>query len=643
MERKIYLSNTPLNSARELFWQEAAKKMEKETFDTTAACGRITAGPVWARFSSPHYHASAMDGVAVKSSDTFGAVPTSPRRLRLEENAFYVDTGGPLPPGCDAVIMIENVYFPREETPEVIEIREAATPWQHVRTIGEDIVATEMILPAYHRIRPCDMGALLGGGVFQVEVLKKPRVAIIPTGKELVSPGTDPAPGEIIDSNTWTFAAAVQEWGGEPISFPITRDDPQKLESALREAASKADLILISAGSSAGRRDYTHDVLNQAGRVFVHGVAMKPGKPVILGAFDKVPVVGVPGYPVAAYMVLELFVYPLLCRWQEIHPAKRETLKVHMSRRVLSSLKEEEFLRLKLGKVEGRFVAAPLPRGSGVTMSLVRADGVAAIPQDREGVEAGEEIEVALWKPKREIENTIVCLGSHDLSLDVLSDHLGRKQKDCFFSSANLGSMGGIMALKRKEAHLAGMHLLDPESGRYNVPYLERYLSGEPLHLVHLAQRDLGLIVSPGNPLGIESMEDLCREEVVFVNRQKGAGTRIYLDYVLREKGIDPAEIKGYHREEYNHLAVAAAVAAGSAQAGLGISAAAKALGMVFIPLAQESYQLAIAGSFFQTPRCRLLLEVIASEEFRGEIEALGGYGLARSGELVWQSLETQY
>lgn len=638
MERKVYLSNTPLSNAREVFLEAAAKKVEREVLETKAACGRITAGPVWARFSSPHYHAAAMDGVAVKSQDTFGAAPTSPRQLKLDENAFYIDTGGPLPPGCDAVIMIENVFYPDQDQPDFIEIREAATPWQHVRTIGEDIVATEMILPAYHRIRPYDMGALLGGGVFEVEVLKKPRVAIIPTGKELVAPGTEPAPGEIIDSNTWTFASAVESWGGEAIPFPITRDEPEKLKSALQEAVLKADLVLISAGSSAGRRDYTHEVLSELGKVFVHGVAMKPGKPVILGLLESTPVVGVPGYPVAAYMVLELFVYPLLSSWQGSLPSKRDTLNAHMSRRVLSSLKEEEFLRLKLGKVEGRFVATPLPRGSGVTMSLVRADGITSIPQDKEGIEAGEEIEVELWRPKSEIENTIVCLGSHDLSLDVLADHLKRARRNCFLSSAHVGSMGGIMALKRKEAHVAGMHLLDPESGVYNIPYLERYLAGEPLFLVHLAQRDLGLIVPPGNPLGICAVQDLCREDVLFVNRQKGAGTRLYLDYVLKEKGMDPLNIKGYHREEYNHLAVAAAVASGSASVGLGISAAAKALGMEFIPLAQESFQLAITGAFYRTERCSFLLETLTSNSFREEIESMGGYDLSQSGEFVWQS-----
>ena len=638
MERKIYLSNTSLSRAREIFLQAAlARKMGDEKIATVEAAGRVTSEPVFARISSPHYHAAAMDGVAVKAADTFGAAPTSPRRLRLEDNAFYVDTGGMLPPGCDAVIMIEDIFYPDRENHREIEIREPATPWQHVRSIGEDIVATEMILPSCHLIRPFDIGALINGGIFTLKVFKKPRIALIPTGSELVEPVDLPEPGKILESNSYTFAAAVRDWGAETTRFPIIQDDPAKLEAALLKAVEKSDLVLISAGSSAGRKDYTVSILEKLGRVLVHGVAIKPGKPVILAMIGSTPVVGLPGYPVAAYMALELFVMPLLYNWQKQTPPQRPILEAFSSRRIISSLKEEEFLRLKVGKVNNKLVATPLPGGSGVTMSLVRADGITAIPQDKEGIEAGEAVSIELWRSPAEIENTIVCLGSHDLSLDILNDHLQKQGLGYTLSSAHVGSMGGIIAIKRGETHLAGVHLLDPESGLYNIPYLRQYLPDMEIVLVHLAKRELGLIVAKGNPLGITRIGDLSRNDVVFVNRQKGAGTRIYLDFMLRGKSIDPAVIKGYEREEYNHLSVAASVAAGGADAGLGIRAAAQALNVDFIPLAWESYDLAIPAFFYNSAQCKALLTVIASPSFREGVEKMGGYDLRQSGKVIWR------
>jgi putative molybdopterin biosynthesis protein len=638
VERKIYLSNTSLSKAKEIFLNAALKKEpgveEIPVFD---AAGRVTAEPVFARISSPHYHAAAMDGVAVKSSDTFGATATTPLRLRLEENAFYIDTGGLMPPGCDAVIMIEDVFFPEKDKPRVIEIREPAAPWQHVRSIGEDIVATEMILPSYHWLRPFDLGALLNGGIFKLNVLKEPLVSLIPTGSELIEPPADPLPGQIIESNSYVFSAAVRGWGARVKRFPIIKDDPAQLENALREASKESDLILISAGSSAGRKDYTVKILDKLGEVLIHGVAIRPGKPVILAVIGSTPVVGLPGYPVAAYVALELFVKPFLYYWQKQTPPDKPFLEAYSSRRVLSSLKEEEFLRLKVGKVEDKFVATPLSRGSGVSMSLVRADGVTTIPQNKEGIEPGEGIQVELWRSRDEIENTIVCLGSHDLSLDILSDHL-KKSHGYTLSSAHVGSMGGIMALKRGETHLAGIHLLDEESGVYNISYLERYLPEMELVLVHLAQRELGLMLEEKNKARISSLEDLAGDNIVFVNRQKGAGTRLYLDYMLKKKGINPADITGYGREEYDHLSVAAAVKAGGADTGLGIRAAAEALGLEFIPLTRESYELAVPASFYNTPKCRALLEVIGSDAFRNAVEKMGGYDLTRSGEIVWRS-----
>ena len=633
MDRKVYLSNTPLNKARDVFLEHALRhSMEAQSVPTIDSVHRVTSAPVFARVSSPHYHASAMDGIAVKAAATFGATLTAPRQLIVGKDAFYVDTGGLVPHGCDAVIMIEEVYYPDPDNSNLVEIRASATPWQHIRSIGEDIVATEMILPSYHRIRPFDLGAMLNGGVFQVDVLKKPVVAVIPTGSELVPPEKPPKPGEITESNSYMFEAAVRSWGGEPLRWPIVKDEPEAIREAMQQAANQSNLVLVSAGSSAGRRDHTFDVLSQLGEVLVHGVAMKPGKPVILGKIDPVPVVGVPGYPVAAYMALELFVMPLLFCWQKQNPPAHFQGEAYISRRVLSSLKDEEFLRLKMGKVDERLVATPLPRGSGVSLSLVKADGSTSIPQNKEGLETGERFPVDFWRPPEEIENTILCLGSHDLSLDILSDFLRRSESKYFLSSAHVGSMGGIMALKRKEVHLAGIHLLDPDSGTYNTPYLEKFLPELDLYLVHLAKRELGLMVAPGNPKHILTLEDLIRGDVVFINRQKGAGTRLFLDYMLKQGGIEPSSITGYNREEFNHLSVAATVKAGSADAGLGIRAAAAALEVDFIPLTWEPYELAVPEGFFQSEPFQGIHELMRSSSFREAVERMGGYNLADSG-----------
>ncbi|HHU76419.1 MAG TPA: molybdopterin biosynthesis protein [Firmicutes bacterium] len=641
MERKVYLANTPLKKAQELFLNAIRPcKMGEEKIKTVESVGRVTAKPIFARLSSPHYHASAMDGVAVNAADTFGASPTSPLRLFLGENAFYIDTGGALPKGCNAVIMIEELFSPEKVNPAILEIRQPATPWQHVRSIGEDIVAGEMILPSYHLIRPLDISSLLNSGIFSIDVLRKPRVGIIPTGTELIPPDSDPGSGQIIDSNSAVFAAFVDDWGGVPRKLPILRDDFQLLENALSQAAEENDLVLISAGSSAGRKDHTFGVLSKLGEVLLHGVAMRPGKPVVLGRIGTTPIVGIPGYPVAAFMALDLFVKPLLFHWRRQNVLPKEYLEATISRRLVSSLKEEEFLRMKIGKVKDKFVATPLPRGAGISISLVRADGQAVIPQNVEGLETGQNVRLELWRPRQEVENTIVCLGSHDLSLDILADFLRKEEKGYTLSSAHVGSMGGIMALKRGEAHLAGMHLLDPATGLYNVSYLQRYLPEEELTLIHLAQREQGLMVAPGNPKKISGFRDLCRSGIVFINRQKGAGTRLYLDFALQKEGLDPKDIVGYNREEFNHLAVAASVAAGSADVGLGIRAAADALGVDFIPVAHESYDLALPGHFFNSPPCQALLEIIGSASFRIAMEKMGGYNLEQSGQIIWRSTE---
>jgi len=646
MPRKVYLDDIPLAEA----WQKLARALEEvglwqplgeEELPLTSALGRVTARPVYARVSSPHYHGSAMDGYAVRAVETATASDGAPVRLALgggQTQAKYVDTGDPVPAWADAVIPIENVQIIEEGQATFIEIRSSVTPRQHVRLLGEDLVTTELVLPANHALRPVDLGAIAAGGHAAVWVRRKPRVAVIPTGTELVALGTPLKPGDILEYNSIVLAAQVEQWGGAATRWPIVPDDRPRLEAVVAEAAAGHDLVLLNAGSSAGAEDYSALVVQTLGQLLVHGIAVRPGHPVILGLLGKpgaarVPIIGVPGFPVSAAITGDLFVEPLLAKWLGRAPAAPPVLEAVMTRKVFSPPGDDEYVRVTVGEVGDRVVATPLSRGAGVITSLTRADGVALIPRQSEGLEAGDRIQVRLMRPADEIRRTIVAIGSHDLTLDLIAQFLA--EKGARLSSANVGSQAGLVALRRREAHLAGSHLLDPETGDYNRSYVKKYLPDTPVTLVTLVGRQQGLLVRQGNPLDLRSLADLARPEVRFVNRQRGAGTRVLLDYELCNLGLAASAVRGYEYEEYTHLAVAAAVASGMADAGLGIAAAAQALELDFVPLFVERYDLVIPQVHYESPRLRPLLDLLHDERFRREVAALPGYDVQPMGTLV--------
>jgi len=601
---------------------------------------------VWARLSSPHYHAAAMDGYALHARDTAGASDSRPLRVALgsDHGARYVDTGDPLPAWANAVVPVENVQLIGPPgAPEAVDLRAALAPWANVRAMGEDMVATELVLPVNSQLRPVDLGALAGSGHGEVAVWRRPRVAVLPTGTELVPAGAPVQPGDIVEYNSLVLAAQVTEWGGLPTRLPICPDDVEQIVAVVREAATTHDLILLNAGSSAGSEDYSAEVVHRLGTLLVHGVAVRPGHPVILGILGgphPVPIIGVPGYPVSAALTGEIFVAPLLARWLGRPPADPPTLEATLTRKVLSPLGDDEYLRVTLGNVGGRIVATPLSRGAGVISSLVRADGIVLLPRHQEGHNAGDRVTVRLYRPAAQIEHTVVAIGSHDLTLDLLAQHLAQHTADApeglvRLSSANVGSQGGLVALRRGEAHLAGSHLLDPDTGEYNLGEVRRYLPGTPVAVVALVGREQGLIVPRGNPLTLRTLADLSRPGVSFVNRQRGAGTRVLLDFELVKIGLSTEEIDGYEREEYTHLAVAAAVASGAAACGLGIAAAARALELDFVPLFKERYDLVIPQEYYTSALLRPLLDLLHDEPFRAAVAALPGYDVSRMGEVV--------
>ena len=643
-ERNIYLHDVPLDEAI-ADWHAALRAagllapLGKETISLTDALGRVTAQPVWARISSPHYHAAAMDGYAVRSEETRGATETSPLLLRLGEQALAVDTGDPLPAGMNAVVMIEQTQPVSRDGAEYIEILASSAPWTYVRPMGEDIVASELVLAANHRLRPQDLGALAGSGHTQVTVYRRPRVAILPTGTELVTIGSELKPGDIIEYNSLMLGSQAEEAGCVVTRLPIVRDNYAAIRDVVTAALESHDLVAINAGSSAGSEDYTAAIVQELGELRVHGIAIRPGHPVVLGLARGKALVGIPGYPVSAAMTFDLLVKPLLYRWQGLEVPENPTVQATLTRKVLSPLGEDHFLRVTLGKVSGRLLATPLAGGAGVLMSLVKADGVVQIPRFSEGHNAGEQVRVELMRPLSSIDTTIVAIGSHDLTLDLLADRLRQGQPRRSLSSAHVGSLSGLLALQRGEAHLAGCHLLDEASGDYNVDTIRRLLTPHGVRVVLLGfvNRQQGLMLPKGNPKAIASLEDLLRADVAFVNRQRGAGTRVLLDYALKRKGLNPRHISGYERQEYTHLAVAAAVKSGAADCGLGILAAARALELDFVPLFDERYDLVIPIEHYESELLAPLLGLIGGRDdaFVAAVQALGGYDTDQMGEVL--------
>jgi putative molybdopterin biosynthesis protein len=590
------------------------------------AVGRVTAEPVWALRSSPAFDSAGMDGIAVRAADTLGAGETTPVSLADFE---VVDTGDPLPGGYDAVVMREHVHRTADGK---AELQAAVPPYQHVRSIGEDISATELLLPEGHRLRPVDVAACAAAGAVELVVRRRPRVVVVPTRDAIRPVGTDTAPGEILDTNSLMLAAQAREIGCEAAATAIVPDDPELITATLRDAATEADLVILIAGSSAGRDDHTASVVAAAGTLAVHGVAVKPGHPVVLGTVGNTPVLGAPGYPVSASLTFDIFAGPLLAALEGAAPRERPSTTARLARKLASAIGTDDWVRVRLGRVGGDIVAAPLPRGAGVLTSLVRADGLLVVPAGVEGHHAGEQVRVELLRGLGEIGRTIVAIGSHDLVLDVASSELRAADPLVTLASSNVGSLGGLVALRDGLCHIAGSHLLDPATGEYTLPYVDKLL-GDDAAVVRLVHRDQGLIVAPGNPLGLTGIEDLRR--VRYVNRQRGAGTRALLDHELGLRGIDPAEVSGYSREEHTHLAVAAAVSAGRADTGMGILAAARAFGLGFVPIAREPYDLVLRTETLDDELLTPLWALLDRPEFRGGVEALGGYSCAETGRRI--------
>ena len=618
-----YLNNTPLPQAREEYLshlKERGFRYREEAVPSAASHGRVLSEAVYAKICSPHYNASAMDGIAVKASDTYGAGESNPVILSREQYTV-VDTGDPLPEGADAVIMVEEVT---EVGDGRVQIISSVHPWQNVRQVGEDICMGDMIAPSFTEITPSLCGAFLAGGVLSTKCIRKPLFGIIPTGDEIVSPKENPEKGEIIEFNSTIFSAMLSEWDAESKVYSIVKDKKDLLKAVISEAAAECDAVLVLAGSSAGRDDYTSTIIEELGEVIFHGLAIKPGKPAVLGNIKSVPIIGLPGYPVSAIVVMEEIVKAVVGQYYKKEQSTGQYVKATLGKRVVSSLKYQEFVRVTLGKSGDTLTAVPLNRGAGVITSFTKADGILSVPQNCEGFEAGEEVEIRLLKDLSQIENSLIITGSHDPLIDELSDMIKKENPGFSLTSSHVGSMGAITALRSNQAHLGFIHLLDTETGGYNSSYVKKYFPEGGVRLIKGIGRIQGLMVRKGNPLGISTFADITKGR--YVNRQLGSGTRILCDYLLKENSIDKSTVDGYRNEEFTHTAVAALIASGNADCGLGIYSAAKMYDLDFIEICTEEYDILIDERAYDTEQVQTFLNMIKSEKFKERLKEMGGY-----------------
>ena len=620
-----YLNNTPLEKAREEYLVHLKNRgfeYKTENVSSFEASGRVLSKAVYAKICSPHYNASAMDGIAVKADTTYGASESNHIILNSEQYTV-VDTGDPLPECTDAVIMVEDIT---EIGDGKVSIISAVHPWQNVRQVGEDICMGDMIAPSFAKITPSLCGAFLAGGVLETQCIKKPVFGIIPTGDEIVSPKENPEKGEIIEFNSTIFSSMLSQWNAENKIYPIIKDKKDLLKEVISKAAEECDAVLVLAGSSAGRDDYTSAIITELGEVVFHGLAIKPGKPAVLGNIGNVPVVGLPGYPVSAIVVMEEIVKGIVEQYYKKAQATHQYVKAILGKRVVSSLKYQEFVRETLGKSGDSLIAVPLSRGAGVITSFTKADGILTVPQDCEGFEAGEEVEIRLLKDTSEIEDSLIVTGSHDPLIDELTDMIKSENPAFNLTSSHVGSMGAITALKNKQAHLGFIHLLDTETGEYNKSYVQKHFSEDGVRLIKGVGRVQGLMVKKGNPLNIRSFTDITK--VRYVNRQLGSGTRILCDYLLAQNSIDKKDVDGYRNEEYTHTAVAALIAAGNADCGLGIYSAAKMYDLDFIEICIEEYDILIDEQNYDSEQVQTFLTAIKSDKFKQRLNEMGGYRL---------------
>ncbi|RPI39860.1 MAG: molybdopterin biosynthesis protein [Methanoregulaceae archaeon] len=612
---KRYLELRSLEEALTLLTSTFASPKRTERVALMQSAGRVVAAPVFAKYSVPEVNISAMDGIAVRSRDTIGATDRAPVIL---DHVSRVNTGNIVPPEFDAVIMIEDTW----EAGGNFQIRKAAVPWQHVRPAGEDVKENKLVLPSGHIIRTFDIGALATYGITEIDVLAV-NVGIIPTGSELVPLGVHPGPGQVVESNTIMAQVFLSQIGAHCSRFPIVPDDPDLIREALRKAVHENDLVIISAGSSAGTRDFTEGVIQSLGDLIFHGVAVRPGKPVMLGKVEGIPVLGLPGYPLAAQTALREFAAPLLESWG-FPPAPRFPVRVRLGQTLVSDPGFDEFVPVFVGRIGKKLYGTPHGKGAGVQMATVKANGYTHIPAPVEGYEAGTELEVFLTTDAGSIERTLIFIGSVDPALEDLAGFA--HDKGLFIHAINPGNTGALLALKYNACHAAPLSLPARSLLASYQPFLKNF-PPEDVVFVHIATIEQGIASRDG--LGIKDLTT-----VRFINTRRGSPTREVLETLFAAEGINPSQVNGYLQEVHGPPAVAAAIRNGFADAGMCTSSVAKASGLRFVPVAYEDYELAIRREMLDDSRIRTLVSIIQSGEYRTILAKTGSYDLSLTGTI---------
>ncbi|MEM4657368.1 MAG: molybdopterin biosynthesis protein [Candidatus Methanosuratincola sp.] len=642
-DRRIFHRLVTLEDASRMLMDKVTHTPDQERVLISQAFGRILAKTVYSRIDLPPFDRAEMDGYAVVSSDTEGASENTPLRIRvvgrvdagstfrgevIDGSCVEIATGAPLPRGADAVLMVE--YTSRHD--DFIDVYKAVTPGENVAHAGSDLEIGEVVLRRGSFIGTREVALLSAAGLGEVEVYGKPKIGIISTGNELVEPGLELSPGKIYDVNSQMLMAAVAEAGGLPSFIERVGDNPEEIKRALRAAIDSMDLILISGGTSAGLGDSVYKAIGDLcdPGILAHGLKIKPGKPTVLAVHKGKAVIGLPGYPVSALMVFSQLVKPLIQRMSMVKGRSEIVTQAEITQRVNASKGRKWFLPVHVLKGR-REKAYPIIASSGAVGTLARADGYVVLPEDVEYIERGEVVKIRLFG-EQEIKEDLLVMGSHCPALDLLLETLFEK-RGISARALNVGSMGGLTAVARGECDLAGIHLLDEETLTYNKQHVRR--AGLPdWCLVKGYRRAQGIAIQRGNPKGVKGLQDLIRGDLIFANRNRGSGTRILTDRMLKgisdELGLEfkdlVARIRGYRSEFKTHSSVAAAVCQGRADLGVCVKGAAVAYGLDFIPLADEEYDFVVNPESKDKDSVKEFISCLRSESFRENATRLDGF-----------------
>jgi putative molybdopterin biosynthesis protein len=632
------LEAVPLEEAlerwyNELEFRDLGAPKPAEELDVVDSVGRVTAEAVVARRSSPHYYMAAVDGLAVKSTHTFGATPEKPVAIKLGADGNFVDTGSPLPGGTDTVVPLHEVQFINAEQ---VGVSNPSVPWRNVSPVGEDVHTSEVIVPRHNRIRAVHLGAMLRGGVGRVAVRQRPRIGMIPLGRNLVAPQSEPGVGQRVEALTPILSNLCREAGADAEVCDFVRERVEDLDAAIRPRLADWDLLVVVSGRSHGTA-VPASWIAERGALVVYGANIKPGQSVTLGVVDNVPVVALPGNAVSAYITFDLFVRPLIGRLLGALEDGQIELSAVLGQQIVSPAGTDEYLRVYLADVGGRRIAVPISRGADIVTSLVRASGILHVPAEVEAIPDGNRVEVRLIEPTARFDHNLLIMGTYDVAFDLLRNAMARHFPEVTLQTANVGSRQGLVAIRKGYCHAAGLHLFDPETGTYNETFVRQHMAEVPLVLINFFRRQMGFIVKKGNPKNIAGLADLLRADVTFVNRQHGSGTRVLIDYHFRKAGLDPALAGRQATETYTHMSTAATVASGAADVGIGIATVARALDLDFIPFIVEHLDLAIPRRYLQSFQVQSMLRILHSREFRSEVEALMHYDTELTGRVVYE------